>query len=136
MLQYTEHSPADSVQDLHDDQKRWVGDHGEQQGPDRQSTEPNEQQRTAPPGFGLPTRPRRAQCDEDLGHDDESGYDERGTASLAMSKGSANQWQYRSIDDLKQEQATRKDQQVAVLPKCPAADSGWPCGVVVIGCAA
>src|SRR5215813_3340521 len=77
----------------------------------------------AAPGLGLPTRPWRPHGDQDLGHDDKSGYDERGTISLAAGEVSADQWQYRSIGELKQEQATREDQQVTVFPEGLAVDA-------------
>jgi len=48
------------------DKKQWVCGQGKQQRTDRQSPEPDEEQRPATPALRLPSNPRSQEGDDDL----------------------------------------------------------------------
>ena len=71
--EYREHADyrrADAIKQLKSDKKQWISDQGKQQRANRQSPEPDEEQRPATPASRLPSHPRSQQGNDDLRKND------------------------------------------------------------------
>jgi hypothetical protein len=67
--EYREHADyrrADAIKQLKSDKKQWIRGQGKQQRTNRQSPEPDEEQRPATPASRLPSNPRSQEGDDDL----------------------------------------------------------------------
>jgi hypothetical protein len=67
--EYREHAdyrPAEAIKQLKADKKQWICGQGKQQRTDRQSPQPDEEQRPATPASRLPSNPRSQQSNDNL----------------------------------------------------------------------
>jgi len=68
--EHADNRPADAIKQLKADKKQWISDQGKQQRANRQSPEPDEEQRPATPASRLPSHPRSQQGNDDLRKND------------------------------------------------------------------
>src|SRR5262249_23835499 len=93
--EYREHADyrrADAIKQLKADKKQWICGPGKQQCTDRQSPEPEEEQRPATPTSRLPSNPRSQEGDDDLRYDGQCSNDERSADFSVINESSSHYW--------------------------------------------
>src|SRR5262245_57115933 len=93
--EYREHADyrrADAIKQLKADKKQWICGPGKQQRTDRQSPEPDEEQRPAAPASRLPSNPRSQEGNDGLRQDDQCSDDERGAAFSVIYESGSHHW--------------------------------------------
>src|SRR5262249_36782673 len=93
--EYREHADyrrADAIKQLKSDKTQWICGPGKQQCTDRQSPEPDEEQRQAPPASCWPSNQRRQEGNDDLRQDDQCSNDGRGAAYSVIYESGSHYW--------------------------------------------